>query len=149
MPRILGFLLVLPVLELIAFIAVAAVIGFGKAVLLQLAISLIGAAMLGSLVSEARARMRGGAGVMTLALDREHGMRGLAGLLFAMPGFLTDALGVMTLVPEVRNRLHRLLTGGRGAPQPRATQRRAPADGVIELDRREWRETREADRPSA
>lgn len=149
MPRILGLVLLLPVLELIAFALVAGAIGFGKAVLLQAAISLIGVAMLGSLVSEAKASARQGGGVLSFALDGRHGLRGLAGLLFAIPGFVTDALGVVALVPELRGRLRRLLLGAKAdAPKPEAPRARKPAEvDMLDLDRAEWREVEPAGRP--
>ena len=144
MPRLLGLILLLPVMELVAFVLVASAIGLGKAVLLQVAISLIGVAMLGSLVSEAKAKARnGGGGVMSFALDADHGLRGLAGLLFAVPGFLTDALGVLALVPEVRRRLRGFLSGSK--PEPAAAPRRSAAPEMLDLDAREWREVRPAD----
>jgi UPF0716 protein FxsA len=151
MPRILGLFLLLPVIELIVFALVAAAIGLGKAVLLQVAISLIGVAMLGSLISEAKAsarRSRGG--VMAFALDQRHGLRGLAGLLFAVPGFVTDVLGVVALVPEARKRLRRLIVGPE-APRPAAAQGpRAPQNAeMLDLDQREWREVEPAVRPKA
>ncbi len=141
MPRILAMILILPVAELIAFVLVASAIGFGKAVLLQLGISLIGVAMLGSLFSEAKVRARSGGGLMSIALDKSHSLRGLAGLLFTIPGFITDALGVLALVPEVRERLRRLIGGAEPVP-PRAPRReasRAQAE-MLDLDRQEWRE---------
>lgn len=141
MPRILGFVLVLPVLELIAFILVGTAIGFGKAVLLQLAISLIGVAMLSSLLTEARARARQGGGVLSVALDRSHGLRGLAGLLFAIPGFITDALGVLALVPEFRARLRRFLGAEPARPAPTPGRRPRPAGGeMLDLEEGDWRE---------
>lgn len=147
MPRILALIFLLPVVELIAFALVASAIGLGKAILLQLAISLIGVAMLGSLVSEAKAKARQGGGVMSFALEPRHGLRGLAGLLFAMPGFVTDVIGVAALVPEVRARLRRFISGARNEPAlrtertPRGT---AAADGMVDLDAREWREVQPA-----
>lgn len=156
MPRILGFALLLPALELLAFIAVAAAIGFGKAVLLQLAISLIGVAMLGSVLTEAKASMKRGEGVFSLALDGGLGARGLAGLLFAVPGFITDALGLVALAPTLRARLSRFLTGKRTderdaiRPQSDAGQRRTTRDAapeMLDLDAREWREVEPAATP--
>lgn len=152
MPRILGLFLLLPVIELIVFALVAAAIGLGKAVLLQVAISLIGVAMLGSLISEAKAsarRSRGG--MMSFALDQRHGMRGLAGLLFAIPGFVTDVLGVVALVPEARRRLRRLIVGPEKAARPVGPQApRAPQNAeMLDLDQREWREVEPAVRPKA
>lgn len=147
MPRILGLILLLPVMELIAFALVASAIGLGKAVLLQVAISLIGVAMLGSLVSEAKAKARQGGGVMSFALDQRHGLRGLAGLLFAIPGFITDAIGVLALVPEVRRRLRTLLGGAETTrpEQPRAARTAEP--DMLDLDARDWREVRPAADP--
>lgn len=146
MPRILGLLLLLPLVELIAFALVASVIGLGKAVLLQVAISLIGVAMIGSLFSEAKASARRGGGVMSFALDGRHGLRGLAGLLFAMPGFVTDLIGVAALIPEVRTRLRRFIAGPKAAATIK-TPPRAPRPGDVEmldLDTREWREVEPA-----
>lgn len=148
MPRILTLLLLLPVMEIVAFALVALAIGVGKAILLQLAISLIGIAMLGSLVTEAKANARKGGGVLSFALDGRHGMRGLAGMLFAIPGFVTDALGVLALVPEFRSRLRAFIGGSKATPepvrQPRATARRA--DEMLDLERAEWREVEPARR---
>lgn len=147
MPRILGLILLLPVMELIVFALVASAIGLGKAVLLQVAISLIGVAMLGSLVSEAKARAARGGGVMSFALDANHGLRGLAGLLFAIPGFITDVVGVMALVPEVRSRLRRFLVGAdKARPEPARAERAANPD-MLDLDARDWREIRPAADP--
>lgn len=139
-------ILLLPVMELIAFALVASVIGLGKAVLLQVAISLIGVAMLGSLVSEAKAKARQGGGVMSFALDARHGLRGLAGLLFAIPGFITDVIGVMALVPEVRRRLRGFLGGDKSQPEPVRAERAKNPD-MLDLDAREWREIRPAADP--
>ncbi|MFD1332319.1 FxsA family protein [Methylopila musalis] len=150
MPRIFALLLALPILEIVVFALVASAIGVGKAILLQVAISAIGIAMLGSLIREARAEARRGGGVLSLALDGSRGMRGLAGLLFAVPGFLTDALGVLALMPEARRRIRWFLTGDKtpGAARPQAprTSRAAPAD-MVDLDAREWREVEPAARP--
>ncbi|RXF70300.1 FxsA family protein [Hansschlegelia zhihuaiae] len=150
MPRLLGLVLLLPVIELIAFALVAMAIGLGKAVLLQLAISLIGVAMLGSLITEAKAKARRNGGLVSFALDQQHGLRGLAGLLFAIPGFVTDALGVLALVPEARRRIRRLIVG---PERPTAATRtpRGPARpaevGTVDLDTREWREVEPAGGP--
>lgn len=151
MPRLLGLILLLPVLELVAFVGVAATIGVGKAVLLQLAISLIGFAMLGSLLSEAKLKARSAGGFMSFALDSSRSMRGLAGLLFAIPGFITDVIGVLALVPEVRTRLRGFVSGAPVArPQAGPASAPRPAQGeVLELDRGEWRETAGAPRRDA
>ena len=148
MPRILTLLLALPILEIVAFALVASAIGVGKAILLQVAISAIGIAMLASLIREARAEARRGGGVLSLALDGSRGMRGLAGLLFAVPGFLTDALGVLALVPEARRRIRWLFTGETAPAAARPERPRQPSrPEMVDLDAREWREVEPAARP--
>lgn len=149
MPRILSLLLLLPVLEIVAFALVAMAIGVGKAILLQAAISLIGVAMIGSLVTEAKAKARQGGGVMSFALDGRHGMRGLAGLLFAVPGFITDVIGVAALVPEFRSRLRRFIGGDKATPEPARTPRQSsgPQIDMLDLEKAEWREVEPAVRP--
>lgn len=155
MARIFGLLLLLPALELLAFLAVGAAIGFGKAVLIQLAFSLVGVAMIGSLVSDAKARAAGRGGLFSIALDGDAGMRGLAGLLFTIPGFITDALGVVALAPSLRARLRRLFSGTVAredgaetfAPEPRRSRAERRDDGgMLDLDAREWREVEPAGR---
>ena len=147
MPRLLGLLLALPVLEIVAFALVAASIGVGKAILLQVAISAIGIAMLGSLVTELKTEARRGRGLMSFALDGSKGMRGLAGLLFAIPGFVTDVIGVLALAPEFRARIRRFIGGAPAvAPATRPTETR-PADAeMLDLDARDWREVEPARR---
>lgn len=150
MPRLLGLLLALPILEIVAFALVAMVIGVGKAILLQVAISAIGIAMLGSLITEAKSEARRGGGLMSFALDGSKGMRGLAGLLFAVPGFITDVLGVLALVPEVRARMRRFISGGKTvAPsaKPAAGPARPAGAEMLDLDAREWREVEPVRRP--
>ncbi|GLK77346.1 hypothetical protein GCM10008171_26000 [Methylopila jiangsuensis] len=147
MPRILTLLLALPILEIVAFALVASAIGVGKAILLQVAISAIGIAMLGSLIREARAEARRGGGVLSMALDGSRGMRGLAGLLFAVPGFLTDALGLLALVPEARRRIRWLFTGEMAPAAARPQRPRSAAKPeMVDLDAREWREVEPAAR---
>lgn len=148
MPRLLGLLLALPILEIVAFALVASAIGVGKAILLQVAISAIGIAMLGSLVTEAKTKARSGGGLMSFALDGSKGMRGVAGLLFAIPGFITDVIGVAALVPEFRARIRRFIQGTPvPAPATRpATAARTKAE-MLDLDAQEWREVEPVRRP--
>lgn len=147
MPRLLGLILALPILEIVAFALVAMTIGVGKAILLQVAISAIGIAMLGSLITEARSQARRG-GIMSFALDGSKGMRGIAGLLFAVPGFITDVLGVLALVPELRARMRRFIAGDKVvAPATRPAAARPANAEMLDLDAREWREVEPARRP--
>jgi UPF0716 protein FxsA len=134
-------LLLLPLAEIVAFVAVASAIGFLKALLLLVATSLFGLLML---------RGEGIARVVRSGLDRGQRFSAvefhaanfavlLGGALLVLPGFITDALGVILLLaPRTISRavLRRLLG--------RFTRRAQPPD-VVDLDREDWRDV--PDRP--
>ena len=115
------FLLVLiavPAVEVFAFIEVGLAIGWLVAVVLALGTSVLGAQLL---------RLQGRAAIARIALAVSErrvptrpvidGVLGfLGGLLLVIPGFVTDALGVLLLLPPVRALMRRWLSrhyGGR------------------------------------
>jgi len=121
-------LLSLPVLELLAFGAVAAAIGFGWALLLLLGASFAGGLLLrhagGNHVARMRVAMAEGS-ISSLAADTTGSLVILAGILLLVPGFITDVAGLGLL-------LFALL-------RPRRSPPRRPADGVVDLDPEQWR----------
>jgi UPF0716 protein FxsA len=130
--------LALPFLELAAFIAVAAVIGFGWALVLVLASSLTGAFILrhagGSHI--ARVRVALGEGSFTaLQADRHGGLVLFAGILLLIPGFITNAVAVFLLFAA----LWRTVAGG---AQP------APNDGVVDLPPEQWHQVPDPSLPN-
>jgi len=121
-------LLALPFLELAAFFAVAATIGFGWALVLLLAGSFTGAWILRHATSShiARVRVALGEGRFTaLQADRDGGLVLFAGILLLIPGFITDALAVVLLSVA----LWRAVAGGTPS---------APNDGVVDLTPEQW-----------
>jgi UPF0716 protein FxsA len=125
--------LALPVMELAAFVAVAAQIGFLPALALIAAGSFAGLLVLrhagGNHV--ARVRVALGEGSFTaLQADSSGGLILLAGILLVIPGFITDALGLLLLVPPLRSALGAAF--GHSGPPPRA-------DGVVDLPPDAWR----------
>ena len=66
-----------------------------------------------------------------LQADTTGGLILLAGILLAIPGFITDAIGVALLVAPLR----RALLGVAGL-RPSAARR--PADGVVDLEPEQW-----------
>lgn len=134
-------LLLLPLAEIVAFVAVASAIGFLKALLLLVATSLFGLLML---------RGEGIARVVRNSLDRGRRFSAvefhaanfavlLGGALLVIPGFITDALGVILLLaPRTISRavLRSLL--GRFSRRPQSPD-------VVDLDRKDWRDV--PDRP--
>ena len=125
--------LALPVMELAAFIAVAAQIGFLPALALIAAGSFAGLLVLRHAGGNhiARVRVALGEGRLTaLQADSRGGLILLAGILLLIPGFITDALGLLLLIPPLRGALGAAF--GQSGPAPRA-------DGVVDLPPAEWR----------
>lgn len=119
-------LLALPVLEFVAFVAVAAAIGFGWALILLLAATLAGALVLrhagGGHVARMRVAMTEGS-FSSLTADTTGGLILLAGILLLIPGFITDVAGLLLLLAS--------LFGARRAPPRRP-------DGVVDLEPEQW-----------
>jgi UPF0716 protein FxsA len=125
--------------EVAALFAVAALLGVPQALILMVATSFIGVAVLRhpgrtrinrlheALVKDGVAGLQaGGDAFLTVA----------AGFLLLLPGFITDAAGLLLLLPPVRHwiggRFHRSM-------QTRASQMRASGSpGVVELERDQW-----------
>lgn len=125
--------LLLPVMELAAFIAVAAQIGVLPALALIAAGSFAGVLILRHASGDhiARVKVALGEGSFTaLQADGRGGLVLLAGILLAIPGFITDALGLLLLIPPLRQAFGTAF--GRGAPARRA-------DGVVDLPPEQWR----------
>ena len=128
-------ILILPVAEIVVFVAVAAQIGFANAFLIQFACSLLGVAMIRSVGRVRLGRLRSQFGesmIRTAQFDDADLARLVAGLLLVVPGFLTDVLGALLLLPAARRGLGAILqraSAARGGAQP----------GVIDLEPDEWR----------
>ncbi len=124
--------LALPAMELAAFVAVAAQIGFMPALLLVGATSFAGGLILrhagGSHIG--RVRMALGEGRFTaLSADSSGSLILIAGILLLIPGFITDTLGVLLLAAPLRQLAGAALR--RGSPP-------AAPDGVIDLPPEQW-----------
>lgn len=125
-------LLALPLLELAAFVAVAATIGFAWALILVLATSLAGALVLrhagGSHIARARVAMAEGS-FTALRADSTGSLVLLAGILLLIPGFITDLAGLLLFLAPLRRALAAAFGGDRSTPR---------ADGVVDLEPEQW-----------
>lgn len=124
-------LLLLPFMELAAFIAVAAEIGVLPALALIGIGSFAGLLILRHAGGNHIARMRvalGEGSFTALQADSSGGLILLAGVLLLIPGFITDALGLLLLVAPLRQSLSAAL--GRGPAQR--------DDGVVDLAPEQW-----------
>lgn len=125
--------LALPVLEVAAFIAVAAAWGFFQALGLVALGSLAGVMVLrhagGNHIARMRVAMNEGR-FTSLQTDGQGGLILLAGILLFIPGLITDALGLLVLLVPLWQTLNVAL--GRRAPP-------GNADGVVDLEPEQWR----------
>ena len=128
-------LLLLPVMELAAFIAVAVAIGLGSALLLIVAGSFCGLMLLrhggGSHIGRIRAAVNGRS-FTALEADGRGGLVILSGVLLLIPGFITDAVAVVLLLRPAYLAAAEAL----GLRQP-APPQRSP-DGVLDLQPEDW-----------
>ncbi len=127
-------LLALPVLELAAFIAMAGWIGLLPAVGLSTLTSILGVVILRRQGRSFIERLNGRRTAKRPVGDGT--MLGLAGLMLALPGFITDAAGLLLLAAPVRHLVRVKL----GLPTvPTGPQPKRRRDEVIELERGEWK----------
>jgi UPF0716 protein FxsA len=132
-------LLMLPMAEIAAFIAVASLIGWLPAFALFIATSFAGVLVLRHCGRSELVRLREAAGgdLRTIRFETPSAGRMLAGILLVVPGFITDAIGGLLLLPAVRRwaatRLGRAIGAGR--------QRRDPS--LIDLDPDDWHQISE------
>lgn len=104
--------------ELYLFVKVAEWIGFLPMILLAAATSMLGVVMLrlqGALLWE-KLSLALTRGELPAPLLLEGGMGWISAVLLIIPGFFTDALGVLCMIPAVRRGLARRLLRGQGAP---------------------------------
>jgi UPF0716 protein FxsA len=130
-------LLMLPLVEIAIFVAVALQIGVLAALALAILTSLAGMAVIRRAGAAEVARMRGalGDGVITrVELNGPGFLTVLGGFLLLLPGFLTDLVGALLLLPLTRSWIRATLR--------RAVARAERASGrpeVIDLDPAQWR----------
>src|SRR5215468_11308086 len=96
-------LLAWPAAEIVAFIFVAAVVGFTNAMFLMLLMSFAGLFVLRHFSGDVtRFRTAGGSGIAAASLGRPGMAPGLGGLLLLIPGFVIGVLGLVILFPASR-----------------------------------------------
>jgi UPF0716 protein FxsA len=126
-------LLAYPILEIVVFIIVGGAIGVLKTVLLILAAVVLGAVLIRSsglsLLSRLRADMSGGRAPEKALVS--SAMTAIAGVLLIVPGFISDVVGLLLLLPPLQHMAAARMAAGVmivGEARPRR-----PAD-VVDLD---------------
>jgi UPF0716 family protein affecting phage T7 exclusion len=133
-------LFLLPVMEMAAFVAVALTVGWLPAVCLFLATSLLGLLILRRSGRHDFDRFRDAFrrdGIRAVHLESPGLGPMLGGILLVFPGFITDALGALLLVPAVRRQLRRLIA------RARQERRRQSDPSIVDLTPKEWRQVSE------
>jgi UPF0716 protein FxsA len=136
-------ILILPLAEIVAFIAVASQVGFAKALVLLMLISFFGLVVLRHAGAGQVTRLRTAAGgdLRTIALGGGGAGTALGGILLVIPGFVTGLLGFLMIVPATRDWLvQTALRHLLGRP-------RQPPPGTIDLTPDEWQSLPDAEAP--
>ena len=139
-----GFLLV-PLVEIGLFIVLGQTIGLWPTLIGVVVTAVIGSAIIRqqglSLISEIQRHMQ--AGKLPAQQIFEGLMVGIAGALLLTPGYFTDTIGFLLLVPPLRRLLYAWLktkvsvqTFTTGTSYQTQTRR----DGVVDLDDEDWRD---------
>ncbi len=139
--------LAIPLIEIACFIVIGQAIGLWPTLLGVLVTAIGGGLVLRvqglSLLNEMRATV--GRGQLPARAIADAMMVGIAGLLLLTPGYFTDLLGILLLLPPVRSLIYRFLrsrirvvaTTSTGFTSPSRPQDQL--DGTIDLDDDEWR----------
>jgi len=99
----------LPLIEIALFIAVGSQIGVLTTLLLIVLGATLGITILRGQQARAVAMMQGGLRVRPGSFLAEGAFRVLAGLLLILPGFLTDSLGLLLLIPPLQRAIVRAI----------------------------------------
>lgn len=147
---IIAAILLLPLIEIAVFIWVGGLIGVLPTVLLTVLTALAGTLML---------RQQGLSLLMRMQKELDAGrspgnevMQGamivLASIFLLIPGFVTDAVGLLLFIPPVREALARFIISRSNVVIVEGSAGgRRPQDGVVDLDEADWSEKK--DTPSA
>lgn len=130
-------LLVLPAAELMAFLLVAALIGWLGTVALFVATSVVGMLLLRQSARADIDRLRHAFaqdGLRGLHLETPGMGPVLGGILLVFPGFITDILGAALYLPALRR-----WAAGTLATRPPRARRRGRDGRIIDLEPGEWR----------
>lgn len=113
MRRLLAFFVIFALLEMVTFFWVQSWIGLGWALLLAVTTAILGSYLVrrAGLSVWARLRNRVDRGELPARELTDGAAILVAGVFLISPGFFTDLLGFVLLVPQVRGVIHRLAAG--------------------------------------
>lgn len=119
--------LIWPLVEIALFVTLGAAIGLWGTLLVVLGTGVLGLSILrGQQVGRLRSSLRN-----PLAAAGSDVLRMLAGVLLVLPGFLTDALGLLLLIPPVRVLIIAAIVRRFGVDSMQSESPVRRADGII------------------
>ncbi|SHM88390.1 FxsA family protein [Roseibium suaedae] len=145
---ILAGIILLPLIEIAVFIQVGSAIGALPTILLTILTAVAGTLMLRqqglSLLMRMQRELESG---QVPGKDIMHGaMIVLASILLLIPGFVTDALGLLLFIPPIRDAIARFIISRSRVVVVGGSPRRRE-EGVVDLDEGDW--TRREDAPGS
>lgn len=99
--------LLLPVIELVGFFVIGAKIGLARSVLWLIAATTAGVMVIKSAGTQSWTRMRQGEDALVVPDLFDALCRLLAGVLLAFPGFISDFIALLFLMPILRHAIFR------------------------------------------
>ncbi len=125
--------LIWPLIEIALFVTVGSALGLGLTLLVVLGTGVLGMAILRGQGLQTAGRLRQGMASLRspLAVAGSDALRMLAGVLLVLPGFVTDVLGLLLLVPAVRLLVMALIVRRFGVASMQSDQPVRRADGII------------------
>jgi UPF0716 protein FxsA len=139
---VLWSVLALPLIEIALFIVIGQAVGVLPTILGIILTGAIGALVLRwqgvAVLREMQFRMQ--RGEMPARQMGDAMLIGLAGLLLLLPGYFTDLIGLLLLVPWARELIYRLLARNLKVVEVTTSYRRAGDPDLIELDRGDYRD---------
>ena len=138
--------MIVPLIEIAFFVIIGNAIGLWPTLLGVLLTAVAGSLVLKwqgqALFTEIRATMA--QGVLPARALADAMMVGIAGVLLLTPGYFTDLLGILLLIPPVRLAIYAFLKSRIAIVSPAASRyggdRRSSGPDTIDLDDRDWRE---------
>ena len=130
---------IIPLIEIACFILIGNAIGLWPTLAGVLVTALIGSILIRmqgiALIREIRETV--GRGQLPTRALGDAMMVGIAGALLLAPGYFTDLIGILLLIPPVRTVIYRALASRFTVMAPRPAYR--SQDGTVDLDEDSWR----------
>ncbi|PLL14696.1 exclusion protein FxsA [Tabrizicola sp. TH137] len=128
-----ALLLLWPLIEIALFVVIGGWIGLWLTLLIVIGTGVAGVMLLQRMGLRNAERLRNEMGRMRdpLGAAGEGVLKALAALLLILPGFLTDLLGVLLLVPPFRAALVAALAKRMGVVSMRSDQPARRSDGIV------------------